>query len=79
MYNNRKFWTFATICFAISTLMYILSYGVLNFYSIFNLILFLVSVIVLVFFSKNYDKNVSIFKDEKTNNKNRKSKNKKRS
>lgn len=68
MYNNKKFWIFATVCFAISSIMYILSYGILSFSAILNIILFVLCLIALCIFSKN-NKNVSVLNDKKVKRK----------
>lgn len=73
MYNNKKFWIFATVCFAISSVMYILSYGILSFSAILNIILFVICIVALVIFSrKNNTRN--ILEDKKVKSKKRKNK-----
>ncbi len=57
MYNSTKFWIFATICFAISTVIYVVTVGILSFSSIFNAILFVICVINLILNSKKEKKN----------------------
>lgn len=73
MYNNKKFWIFAIVCFAISSVMYILSYGIFSFSAILNIILFVICIVALVIFSR---KNVSrnILEEKKVKSKKRKNK-----
>ena len=73
MYNNKKFWIFATVCFAISSIMYILSYGILSFSAILNIILLVICIVALVIFSrKNSNKSILEDKNVKSKKKNKK-------
>lgn len=52
LYNNSKFWLFATICFVISTVFYAVGNGIINFATIFNAILLIVCIINLIVVNK---------------------------
>lgn len=58
MDKSPKFWLFATICFFIFTVVYILRVGFLNPMTIINAVLFLVCAISLIVISKNDNKNI---------------------
>ena len=58
MDKSPKFWLFATICFLIFTVVYILRVGFLNPMTILNAVLFLVCAISLIVISKNDNKNI---------------------
>ena len=73
MYNNKKFWIFATVCFAISSIMYILSYGILSFSAILNIILLVICIVALAIFSrKNVSKSILEDKNVKSKKRNKK-------
>ena len=65
MYNSTKFWIFASVCFALATVVYAITVGIFSFSSILNAILFVICIINLILNSKD------------KNNKNKKTKNKK--
>lgn len=58
MDKSPKFWLFATICFLIFTIVYILRVGFLNPMTILNAVLFLVCVISLIVISNNGNQNI---------------------
>lgn len=58
MDKSPKFWLFATICFLIFTVVYVLRVGFLNPMTILNAVLFLVCAISLIVISKNGNKNI---------------------
>ena len=51
MSESPKFWLFATICFALSAVLYYLNAGI-NIFTIANVILFIISVINLIIVSR---------------------------
>lgn len=48
MYKSDKFWLFATICFAIFTILYSITNGILSFAAILNFVMFIISSINLI-------------------------------
>lgn len=69
MDKSPKFWMFATICFLIFTVVYILNVGFLNVMTIINAILFLVSLISLLVLVNNQNKNAKINTKKRSNKK----------
>lgn len=69
MDKSPKFWLFATICFLIFTVVYILRVGFLNPMTILNAVLFLVCAISLIVISKNDNKNIKESSNKKVTKK----------
>lgn len=69
MDKSPKFWLFATICFLIFTVVYILRVGFLNVMTIINAVLFLISVISLLVLVNSQNKKASINTKKRSNKK----------
>lgn len=69
MDKSPKFWLFATICFFIFTVVYILRVGFLNVMTIINAVLFLISVISLLVLVNSQNKKASINTKKRSNKK----------
>lgn len=65
MDKSPKFWLFATICFLIFTVVYILRVGFLNPMTILNAVLFLICAISLIVIVNNSNKNIKINPNKK--------------
>ena len=67
MYKSDKFWIFATVCFAIFTILYAIGNGIFSFVTIFNAILFIISFVnMIIILKKDRDnKNKEKIKNKK--------------